>query len=147
MDAIDRQIVNDLQGDFPIGERPYRDAAKKLGLSEEELLFRIERLLNSGVLSRFGPMYNAERIGGGLTLAAMAIPEDEFDAVADTVNGFIEVAHNYQRDHRFNMWFVIATATPDGVRQTIERIEAATGHPVYDFPKVEEFFVGARFEA
>jgi DNA-binding Lrp family transcriptional regulator len=147
MDSTDRRIINSLQGDFPVSERPYREAAKWLGLNEEELLFRIERLLNSGVLSRFGPMYNADRMGGGLTLAAMSIPDEEFDMVADTVNGFIEVAHNYRREHHFNMWFVIATETPAGIQQTIDRIESASGYPVYSFPKIEEFFVGARFEA
>jgi len=147
MDDVDRKIVNGLQGGFPLSERPYRDAAAAFGIGEEELIFRIERLLNTGVLSRFGPMYNADRMGGELTLAAIAVPEERFDEVAGIVNSFPEVAHNYRREHPLNMWFVIATETPGGVQSTLERIETATRLAVCNFPKVEEFFVGARFEA
>ncbi len=147
MDAIDRQIINTLQGGFPVCERPYAEAAARLGLSEDELIARLETLLAQGTLTRFGPMYHAERLGGALTLAAMKIPPAEFDRVAEIVNGFSEVAHNYARDHVLNMWFVLATETPERIGEAIAAIEKATGFPVYNMPKLEEFFVGLRFEA
>lgn len=147
LDATDRAIVNRLQDGFPVCERPYAAVARELGVEEADLIARLERLLADGVLSRFGPMYHAERLGGGLTLAAMAVPEDRFDAVAETVNAFPEVAHNYARDHVLNMWFVLATETPDQIAGTIAEIEARTGIAVHDMPKIEEFFVGLRFEA
>ena len=81
MDAVDRRIVNALQGGFPISDRPFAEAAEGLGISEAELIRRLRDMLAEGVLSRFGPLYHAERLGGGLTLAAMAVPEDRFDAV------------------------------------------------------------------
>lgn len=147
MDAVDKRILNVLQGEFPLSERPYADAAGRLGLHEAELIQRLQRLLATGVLSRFGPMYHAERLGGALTLAAMKIPPDDFDRVAAIVNAFPEVAHNYARDHAFNMWFVLATETRERIADAIAEIERATGYRVHDFPKLEEFYVGLRLIA
>jgi DNA-binding Lrp family transcriptional regulator len=147
MDAVDRTIINHLQGGFPVTERPFAEVATTLGLSEDDLISRIGNLLAQGALTRFGPMYHAERLGGALTLAAMKIPSAEFDRVAEIVNSFPEVAHNYARDHAFNMWFVLATETPEEIERVIARIERETGHVVHNMPKMEEFFVGLRFEA
>lgn len=142
MDSTDRSIVNALQQGFPVGERPYRDAAALLGISEDELIARIGKLLEDGVLTRFGPLYQAERLGGAYTLAAMRVPQADFERVAAAVNALPEVAHNYARDHEFNLWFVLATETQDGIARATGRIERDTGLPVYLMPKREEFFVG-----
>ena len=147
MDAVDRAIVNGLQGGFPVSDRPYAEVAAQLDLTEDELIRRLDALLAQGVLSRFGPMYHAERLGGGLTLAAMTVPPADFERVAEIVNAFPEVAHNYAREHVFNMWFVLATETPERIGEVIEEIERATGYKVYNMPKLEEFYVGLRFEA
>lgn len=147
MDDIDRRIVNDLQDGLLLTERPYAAAAERLGIGERELIDRLEKLLADGVLSRFGPMFHAERMGGALTLAALSAPEERFDAVADIVNAFPEVAHNYARDHALNMWFVIATDRPERVAEVLDDIERQTGLTVYNMPKIEEFFVGLRFAA
>lgn len=147
LDDTDRAIINGLQGGFPISDRPYAEAAERLGLDEQELIDRIGDLLQEGYLSRFGPMYHAERLGGGLTLAAMAVPEDDFRRVAELVNAHPEVAHNYARQHELNMWFVLATETPEDIRRVIAAIESETGYRVYNMPKQEEFYVGLRFEA
>lgn len=146
MDSVDRDIINSLQGGFPICEHPYARAAETLGLDELTLIARLQKLQEQGYLSRFGPMYHAERLGGGLTLAAMAVAETEFDRIADLVNAFPEVAHNYKREHELNMWFVLATETPERIDEVIQEIESQTGHEVYNMPKQEEFFVGLRFE-
>lgn len=147
MDALDRAIINTLQGGFPIVEQPYAAVAAALGTSESDLISRLTRLLADGVLTRFGPMYHAERLGGALSLVAMSVPAAQFDRVADIVNAFPEVAHNYARDHMFNMWFVVATETPADKARVLAEIESQSGYPVYDMPKTEEFFVGLRFEA
>ena len=146
MDDIDRRIINRLQGGFPICEHPSREAARELGIGEEELIERLKRMLEDRRLSRFGPMYHAEKLGGGLSLCAMAIPEEKFEAVAEQVNAFPEVAHNYARDHQLNMWFVLATETPERIEEVLEEIERVTGYRVYNMPKLEEFYVGLRFE-
>lgn len=146
MDAEDRAIINNLQGSFPVSERPFADAASTLGLSEDELIGRIGRLLDDGLLTRFGPMYHAERLGGALSLAAMKIPPADLDRVAKLVNAFPEVAHNYAREHEFNMWFVLATEDPQRIVEVIAEIEHRTGYEVYNMPKLDEYFVGLRFE-
>ena len=145
IDAVDRRIIDALQGDFPICDRPYEVAARKLGLSEEELLSRLQSMLERRVLTRFGPMFQIERIGGAFVLAAMAVPEPEWERVLTAVNALPEVAHNYRResdlDTPFNMWFVLATETPEGIPAAVQKIESATGHKVYPFPKIREYFV------
>lgn len=141
LDAVDRLLINRLQDGLPLVARPYATVAEALGITEGDLLYRLERLREGGVLSRFGPMYHAERLGGGLTLAALAVPEARYDEVVETVNAFPEVAHNYRREHELNMWFVLATETPPRIAETIAGIEAATGLPVFNMPKEEEFHV------
>jgi len=146
MDAIDRAIVNGLQGGFPVCERPFAVAAAELGLTEDELITRVDLLVQSKTLSRFGPLFNAERLGGAVTLAAMAVPPDDFERVQAMVNAVPEVAHNYEREHRLNMWFVLATEQPQRIDELIREIERETGYPVYNMPKREEFYIGLQLE-
>jgi siroheme decarboxylase len=143
---VDRQIIDNLQGEFPICERPYAEVAGRLGISEDDLLLRLERLLADKVLTRFGPMYQIERMGGAFLLAALAAPEARYEEVTALVNALPQVAHNYRREHTLNMWFVLATETPGGIDEAVMRIERDTGLPVYAFPKEREFFVEMKLE-
>ena len=147
LDATDRALINALQGDFPLTREPFAEVAARLGLDEARVIERLQRLLDARVLTRFGPMFQIERMGGAFCLAAMQVPEADFERVAGQVNAFPEVAHNYRRVHALNMWFVLATETPDGVATTAARIEAETGLPVFQFPKEREFFVEMKLEA
>jgi siroheme decarboxylase len=147
MDDIERAIINTLQGGLPVCEHPYRAAAQALGLDESALLARLEAMLASGLLTRVGPLYQIERMGGAFTLAALQAPADDFDRVAQLVNQRPEVAHNYQRDHALNMWFVLATETPEQIAQVIQAIEHDTGCQVFNFPKSREFFVELKLQA
>jgi DNA-binding Lrp family transcriptional regulator len=147
MDEIDKHIINALQDGFPICAAPYRQVAAQLGLGEQELIDRLKALLDNGSLTRFGPLYNAEQMGGALTLAAVKAPLERFDEIAEIINAFPEVAHNYARNHELNMWFVIATETPEQIRQTITAIERQTGLDVYNMPKNKEYFVNLKLEA
>ncbi len=146
-DEVDRRIINALQGDFPLVDEPYRAVAVRLGLEEGELLRRIDAMLERRVLTRFGPMFQIERAGGAFVLAAMKVPEHEFERVAAQVNAFPQVAHNYRREHALNMWFVLATATPQGIAESVAAIEAATGLEVFPFPKEREYFVEMKLHA
>ena len=146
MDALDRRIVNALQGGFPVTERPFTEVAQRLGTDEDTLIARLQAMLDSGLLSRFGPLYHAERMGGALTLAAMRVPEARFEEVAAQVSAFPEVAHNYRREHAFNMWFVLATERPERIDDVLDAIRERTGLPVYNMPKLEEFYVGLHFQ-
>lgn len=147
LDDIDRRIINALQGGFPIVDEPYRVVAERLGLPEAELLARLGRMLDTKVLTRFGPMYQVERLGGRFVLASMKVPEADFDRVTRIVNSLPEVAHNYRREHDFNMWFVLAAEHPDGIPAAIMAIECATDLPVYAFPKEREYFVEMKLRA
>lgn len=147
MDTLDRNIVNALQGGIEVCERPYARAALALGMGEAELIKRVALMLEQGELARFGPMYNADRMGGAFTLAAMSVPEREFDRIAALVNVHPEVAHNYQREHALNMWFVVATERPEGIAEVIAGIERETGYPVVNLPKFDEYYVGLRLDA
>jgi len=147
MDELDRRIVNRLQGGFPLCERPFAAAAAQLGTDETTLLARLRGLLEQGALTRFGPMYDAERLGGAFALCAMSVPPNDFERIASLVNAHSEVAHNYERVHGYNMWFVLATRSPDAIARTIAAIEAETGYAVLDLPRIEEYFVELRLSA
>lgn len=147
LDATDRVLINALQGGFPLCDEPYRTVGEKLGLTEAEVLTRLRGLLDSKVLSRFGPMYQIEKIGGAFVLAALKVPEADYEEIAAQVNALAEVAHNYRREHVLNMWFVLATETPEGIAAAIAKIEAVTGLPVFAFPKEREYFVEMKLDA
>ena len=147
MDDIDRQIINELQDGLPLRERPFAPLSAQLRISEQAIVDRIENLLTDGCLTRFGPLYNADRLGGALSLCALSAPEKTFDGVAALVNAHPEVAHNYERDHALNMWFVLATESLERISEVVEDIESETACKVYQFPKLEEFFVGLKLEA
>lgn len=143
---VERAIINRLQVGLPLTRTPYQDVAEEIGIDENDLLDHLKALLANGTLTRFGPMFHAGEMGGGLTLAAMRIAPQDFDRVTGQVNSFHQVAHNYRRDHELNMWFVLATETPAGIADTIGQIEALTGYPVYNMPKEQEFHVHLHFE-
>jgi DNA-binding Lrp family transcriptional regulator len=147
MDELDRRIVNGLQGGFPLCERPFASAACRLGMQEDELLARLKALLDAKVLTRFGPLFDAERLGGAFSLCAMSVPAADFERVAALVNAHPEVAHNYERAHRYNMWFVLATDSPSAIGRAIGAIERETGYAVMDLPREEEYFVELRLTA
>lgn len=147
LDATDRALINALQGGFPLCDEPYAAVGTALGLTGDEVVARLAGLLERKVLTRFGPMYQVEKIGGAFVLAALKVPEEDYERVAAAVNALPEIAHNYRREHALNMWFVLATETPAGIPAAIAKIEAATGLPVFAFPKEREYFVEMKLHA
>ena len=146
MDDLDRKIINKLQRKFPVCDHPFAVVADELSTTEAELISRLQRLSDEKYLTRFGPLFNADNFGGAISLCAMAVSEDNFDVVTEQVNAFPQVAHNYQRDHELNMWFVLATETESELNETITKIEDDTGLSVRNMPKLHEFYVGLHFE-
>ncbi|SHM37660.1 transcriptional regulator, AsnC family [Paracoccus solventivorans] len=147
LDDTDRAILNALQDGFPLTPRPYDDAAEPLGIAGSELISRLTRMRQIGAITRFGPFFDAAAMGGAFCLCAMEVPEDRFDEVLAQVNAHPEVAHNYERTHALNMWFVLATDRPEGIERTAKTIEKETGLKVMLFPKLEEYFIGFRVQA
>jgi len=150
-DRLDRAIVNAFQGGFPVVEAPFEPAAAGLrdrgvDIDAATLHARLTEMVDAGALSRYGALVNAEEIGGAASLVALHAPEERYDEIAEQVNEFREVAHNYEREHpHLNMWFVVSVADSDGVSDVLERIEDRTGQETYDMPKQREFHVGAKF--
>ena len=139
LDPIDRAIVAALQRGVPIVERPFAELAASLETTEEAIVARLARLIHTGAVGRFAPMLDAEKLGGAVTLCAMAVPAERFGEVAAQLAAMPEVAHNYERAHRFNMWFVLAVERPAQLAAAIAQIEAETGLAVLDLPKLEEY--------
>lgn len=146
LDVIDRKIINGLQGGFPVCENPFAAAGEQLGLEEGDLVERIARLRDEGILSRFGPMYNAEAMGGAFCLCAMAVPARCLEKVVEQINAHTEVAHNYERTHDLNVWFVLGSDDPRRIDTVIGEIEAETDLAVHAFPKEHEFFIGLKVD-
>lgn len=147
LDQLDRDLINRLQDDLSLDHHPFKVLAKEFGITEDEVLTRIRQLRADGVLTRFGPFFDAHAMGGDFCLCAMAIPEEDFETVLTKVNARPEVAHNYERTHRLNMWFVLACETPEAIGQVAEEIEQDTGYRVLQFPKLQEFYIGFRVAA
>ena len=147
LSKLDRQLINRLQDDLPLVSNPFATIGDDLGLSEQDIVDKVQQLRDDGFLTRFGPFFDAEALGGAFCLCAMSVPEDRFEDVLTKVNAHAEVAHNYERDHRLNMWFVLATESRGDIMRTAKEIEHDTGLEVLLFPKKREFFVGFRVNA
>lgn len=147
LDTMDRTLLNRMQDGLPLCRHPFSALANDLGLDEEALITRIKALREIGAITRFGPFYDAEAMGGAFCLCAMEVPATRFEEVMTLVNAHPEVAHNYERTHRLNMWFVLACERPEQVEEAAVRIERETGLPVLRFPKEHEFFIGFRVHA
>lgn len=144
LDDLDRHLLSDFQQDFPLTTRPYAELALRLGVDEETVLARLERLRDDGVVARVGAVIRPNMAGAG-TLAAMSVPPERLEAVAALVSARREVNHNYRRDHAFNLWFVITADDRAGVDATLDAIRAATGLAVLDLPMEEEFHIDLGF--
>ena len=144
LDALDRRLLEEFQRDFPVCERPYAEMARRIGSDEDTVISRLRRLEENGVLSRVGPVFRPGMLGAS-TLAAMAVPSDRLEAVAETVSGYLEVNHNYERDHEFNLWFVVTAKDSAAVAAVLDDVRRRTGLEVMDLPMLEEFHIDLGF--
>ena len=142
---LDRRLLNDFQQDFPLSSTPYADIAHDLGVTEAEVLARLEALKNAGAVSRVGAVVRPNTVGVS-TLAAMAVPPEQLESVAALVNGYTEVNHNYEREHRLNLWFVATAPDTERLQSTLDEIAARTGYEVLSFPLVEDYHIDLGFE-
>jgi DNA-binding Lrp family transcriptional regulator len=144
MPAIEFRLLNDFQRRFPLVPEPYAVLAETLGVAEQQVLDRLARLREAGAVSRVGAVFRPGAIGAS-TLAAMAVPPGRLDAVAAVVSRFPEVNHNYERDHRYNLWFVAAAPDDDALEALLGRVERATGIAVLALPLLEEYHIDLGF--
>lgn len=142
---LDRRLLNDFQQDFPLSPTPYADMARTLGVTEEEVLARLAALKNAGAVSRVGAVVRPNTVGVS-TLAAMAVPPDELEPVAAIVSGYAEVNHNYEREHRLNLWFVATAPDIACLTAVLDGIAGRSGYEVLSFPLVEDYHIDLGFE-
>jgi siroheme decarboxylase len=145
LSPLERRLLNEFQRGFPLSPTPYRELARRLGVSEGEVLATLERLTDAGAVSRVGPVFRPHSIGAS-TLAAMAVPADRLDEIAALVSGYAEVNHNYEREHRFNLWFVVTGASKQRLRQVLFDIERRSGIRVLDLPLMSDYHIDLGFD-
>ena len=143
-DAFEFRLLNDFQRDFPLCPAPFAELAARLGVGERSVLGGLEKLRREGKISRVGAVFAPKRIGAS-TLAAMAVPPAQLATVAAAVNRFPEVNHNYEREHRYNLWFVVTAASEGRLQATLGAIEKAAGYPLLSLPLLEEFHIDLGF--
>ena len=147
LDALDKQILELVQGAFPVVERPFLRIAQEVGATEDEILERLRRLTAEGLIRRIGPVFNARQMGYTSTLCAAKVAPEAVDAVAVFVNGFDEVTHNYLRGHRFNMWFTLQEDSPAQIKRTLAELQASLGVEFHSLPVTRIFKLDVRFDA
>ncbi len=144
IDDVDASIIDGFQSGFPVVPRPFRVLGEAVNVSEAEALERVERLYERGVFRRFGPVLNPPVIGSS-TLAAVQAPEDRFDEIADVINAYPQINHNYRRDHEWNMWFVVTAGSRQRRDEILDDIETRTGCTILNLPMLTDFYINLEF--
>ena len=147
IDDVDRAILNRIQSDFPITKRPFLSIAENLGLSENEVIKRIEQLKEKGIIRRIGGNFVPEKLGFVSTLCAAKVPEDKIEGFARTVNRYPGVTHNYQRDNKYNIWFTFIARSMDEIKENLEDISRETGvKDILNLPATKMYKIRAHFD-
>jgi len=144
LSLTEQRLLDEFQQSFPLQSRPYACIAEKLGISETAVLDSLQRLQDTGAVSRVGPVLQPNRIGVS-TLAALAVPPERLDAVAARISEYPEVNHNYQREHHYNLWFVVTAPDRMHLDGVLRGIEADSGLEVLDLPMLEDYFIDLGF--
>jgi len=142
---LEQHLLNDFQRDLPLSATPFADMAKQLNVSEAEVLQAIQSLQERGVISRVGPVFRPNRIGVS-TLAAMSIPQDKLECVARIISAFPEVNHNYEREHEYNLWFVVTASSEEHLDIVLYEIEQHAEFPLMSLPMLDDYFIDLGFQ-
>jgi DNA-binding Lrp family transcriptional regulator len=142
---LEQHLLNDFQRDMSMSATPYADMAIQLNVSEEEVLQSVQSLQERGVISRVGPVFRPNRIGVS-TLAAMAVPTADLECVARIVSAFPEVNHNYERDHEYNLWFVVTASSEEHLDIVLYEIEQHAEYPLMSLPMLDDYFIDLGFK-
>ncbi|WP_258360554.1 AsnC family transcriptional regulator [Moorella sulfitireducens] len=145
MDSLDRRLLNMIQEDFPLTEEPYAELGRRLGLKEAEILERLAKLKEKGIIRRIGAVFDLRRLGYTGTLCAMKVPEGRLSEVAAVVNSFPGVTHNYLREDAYNMWFTLIGPCRRHLEKVIANIETMTGLPVLELPAEKSYKIRVNF--
>lgn len=148
-DQIDLAILNALQNDLPLVSRPWKAIADRLNITESEILGRMKNLEKSGVIRGISPVLESRHLGlHAATLVALHVPEERVDEIADIISSYVEVSHNFKRDHFYSLWFTIAAQDKKGIRTVLDEILQRTGIPASDMlnlPTIKKIKIDVRF--
>lgn len=142
--ALEKRLLNEFQQDFPLNDRPYAAMAAQLGVTEVEVLECLGSLKQRGFITRVGPVFRPNRIGAS-TLAALAAPAERLEEIAALINAYPEVNHNYEREHGYNLWFVITAPNRGRITEVLAELQSATGLEPIDLPMVRDFHINLGF--
>ncbi len=142
---LEKHLLNDFQHNLPFVSRPFKQIAKQLGSSEAIVIDTLNKLKEQGFVSRVGVVFRANSIGAS-TLAAMAVPVSELENVAAMISSYSEVNHNYEREHHFNLWFVVTARDEEMLNSVLYDIESRSGHPVMSLPMLEDYHIDLGFD-
>ncbi len=143
--SLEQHLLNDFQRDMSLSATPFADMAKQLNVSEDEVLQAIKSLQNRGVISRVGPVFRPNKIGVS-TLAAMSVADTDLECVARIISAFPEVNHNYERDHEYNLWFVVTASSEEHLDIVLYEIEQHTEYPLMSLPMLDDYFIDLGFK-
>lgn len=146
-DQIDRKLLNLIQANFPLSPEPYREIGEALGISEEEVLSRIGKMIDSGLIRRLGGIFDSRKLGYQGTLCAMRVEENLIDKVAAAINSYPGVTHNYLREHDYNMWFTAMAQSKEKLEEMLSQIKKDTGiNEILVLPAQKLFKIRVNFE-
>ena len=147
MDEIDKKILNIIQAEFPVEVEPLRVLGEQIGISEDEVLERIKKLKNDGIIRRIGAIFDTRKLGFASTLCAVKVPEEQLKEFVDVVNSCPGVTHNYLRNHEYNVWFTLIAPTGESLKKSIDEISKKTGiKNILNMSVKQKFKINASFE-
>jgi len=146
---FEKQLLNDYQQGMPLVSEPYAEMARELcqkgfTVNEQDIINSLNSLKERGMVTRVGPVFKPQRVGGS-TLAAIAVPDERMTEVAQIVSDFVQVNHNYQREHHYNLWFVVTGASQQEVEDVLKEIELKTDLTVMNLPMEQDYHIDLGF--
>lgn len=146
MDEIDKTILNIIQTDFPIDTKPFDLLAKRVGIGEDEVLKRIKKLKETGIIRRIGAVFDTRKLGFASTLCAARVSEEKLKEFVEIVNSYPGVTHNYRRNHEYNVWFTFMAPTEEEVKKSLTEISKKTGiTDILNMPARRNFKIDVSF--
>lgn len=145
MDQRDKELLNEIQAGFPVEPHPYRVLGERLSMDEEEVIARISKLRQTGIIRRLGASIDSRRVGFVSTLLAAKVPEEKFVTVVKIINACPGVTHNYERRHEYNVWFTLIASSLEEKERIIGRLREETGVEILELPAKKIFKIRVDF--
>jgi DNA-binding Lrp family transcriptional regulator len=147
LDEIDKKILREMQGNLPVVKRPFLEAAKKIGICEEEFFSRVKKLIEAGIIRKFGLRIDSKKVGFASTLVAMKVPKEKLEEIAEKLNSYESITHNYARDHEYNLWFTVIERDKRVLNETLKRIAREVEHEeILNLPVLRKFKIDVKFK-